>query len=132
MMSKLYTRLVLFPVLLLIFLISLVHIFSILVRARDFRIHETDSNTLVMKRNQHYDLLLSGASDARNFSRHKNHYRVEEILNLSIANIGQGAATCGPAASVLVYGLDVAFNPTQAVPLCTRMSTSSTTLLYHN
>lgn len=102
-MRKQYRRLVLFPLLLISIFISLIYLFSFLVRSRDFMIDETESNTLVMKQNQHYDLLFSGASDARNFSRHKNHYRVEEILNLSISNIGQGAATCGPAEQYFYY-----------------------------
>ncbi len=95
MRRTLYRRLLLFPILLIIILVSLIHIFSFLVRARDFKIHETDSNTLVMKQNQHYDILLSGASHARILSRHQNHYRVEEILNKSATNIAQGAASCG-------------------------------------
>ncbi len=102
-MSKLYRRLVLFPVLLIIIILSLLHIFSFIVRARDFKINETDSNTLVMKQNQHYDILLSGASHARNFSRYKNHYRIEEILGKSITNVGQGAASCGVEEQYFYY-----------------------------
>jgi hypothetical protein len=96
-MRKQYTRLVLFPVLLIFILISAVYITTFLVKSRDFKINETDSNTLVMKQNQHFDMLLTGASHARNFSRHQNNDRVEAILNKSITNIAQGAATCGVA-----------------------------------
>jgi hypothetical protein len=68
---------------------------SSIVKNRGFKIYQTDSNTLVMGTNKHYDFLLTGASHARNLSRHKNHLRIESILGKSFANIAQGAATCG-------------------------------------
>ncbi|WP_157698925.1 hypothetical protein [Bernardetia litoralis] len=36
-----------------------------------------------------------GISHARNFSRYKNHLRVEKIINKNIVNIGQGGGACG-------------------------------------
>ena len=79
----------------LILLISIAYFTSFIVTQRHFKIYETDSNTLVMGKNEHYDLILSGASHSRILSRHKNHLRLEKILNKSIFNIGQGAASCG-------------------------------------
>jgi len=76
-------------------ILGLVLLSSYIVKSRDFKVYETDSNTLVMGENTHYDILLSGASHARNLSRYRNHIRIERILDKSITNIAQGAATCG-------------------------------------
>lgn len=84
-----------FPLLFVALFIAGLHLSTLLVKSRDFRISETDSNTLVMGKNTHYDIIFSGASHARVLSRDGNHYRMENILDMSIANIGQGAATCG-------------------------------------
>lgn len=76
--------------------------FSCHVKEKKFHFYETDSNFLVLNENETFDFLFTGISHARNFSRHKNHLRVEEILNGKIANIGQGGATTG-AAELLFY-----------------------------
>lgn len=73
----------------------MVILFSTIVKGRDFKIYETESNLLILKDNEEYDLAFMGISHARNFSRHKNHLRVEKILNEKILNIAQGNSTCG-------------------------------------
>jgi hypothetical protein len=70
------------------------HVTTILVKSRDFQLDETESNTLVMRSNEHYNIIMSGASHARNFTRSKNNFRIEKILNKSVTNIGQGASAC--------------------------------------
>ncbi len=65
------------------------------VRNRDFRIYETESNLLVMKDNESFDLLFMGISHARNFSRHGNHLQIEKTLGKKITNIAQGGGRCG-------------------------------------
>ncbi len=68
---------------------------SAFVDRQTFGNHETDSNLLVLQEGQQYDLLFMGISHARNFSRHHNHQRVEQILGQKILNIGQGNGACG-------------------------------------
>jgi hypothetical protein len=73
----------------------LVLISSALVKSRNFKNFETESNTLFLKGGEHYDIAFLGISHARNFSRHKNHQRIENILDKTVLNLGQGYATCG-------------------------------------
>ncbi len=70
-------------------------IMSILIKEKGFKNYETESNLLVMEENKQYDFLLMGISHARNFSRHKNHLRLDTILNKHFINIGQGGGKCG-------------------------------------
>lgn len=78
----------------LIILIGLM-ISSELVKKRHFNNYNTESNTLFLESKKQYDIMFMGISHARNFSRHKNHLKVESILNSSIVNIGQGGGACG-------------------------------------
>lgn len=81
----------------LFFFISLYLVLEVLsntVYKRDFKNSETESNSLIIKENAHYDLLFLGISHARNFSRTGNHERVEKILNKKIINLGQGGGKC--------------------------------------
>ncbi|MDD3052094.1 MAG: hypothetical protein PHR06_13240, partial [Candidatus Cloacimonetes bacterium] len=66
-----------------------------IIKSKDFKAYETDSNLLVMKENETYDILLMGISHARDFSKYNNHQLVEEILDRKMFNIGQGAGRCG-------------------------------------
>lgn len=68
---------------------------SIIVKNRDFKNYETESNLLIFNENEDYDIMIMGISHARNLSRHKNHLRIEKILDLKIVNIGQGEGKCG-------------------------------------
>jgi hypothetical protein len=65
------------------------------VKDRGFTNDSTESNTLFWKKNQKYDILFMGISHARNFSRNKNHQRMQNILDAKIINIGQGGGACG-------------------------------------
>lgn len=75
--------------------LSLVVLSSFLVDHRHFKNFETEGNLLCLKENAHYDITMMGISHARNFSRHKNHLRVENILHKKMLNLGQGFAKCG-------------------------------------
>jgi hypothetical protein len=68
---------------------------SAIVKNRNFKNYETESNTLFLNKNEHFNLMISGISHARNFSRHRNHLRVEKILHTKMVNIGQGNGACG-------------------------------------
>lgn len=68
---------------------------SHMVYNRGFENWESESNLLMMKKNQEYGLLIMGISHARNFTRHKNHLRVEKILDKKMINIGIGGGDCG-------------------------------------
>ncbi len=94
-MKKFLIKLFLFFLLLGFFLLGLVMVSSWLIERYDFKNWETESNLLVMRPNTHYDLLFMGNSHARNFSRYKNHLRVEKILNKKILNLGRSAGLCG-------------------------------------
>ena len=94
-MNHFWYRIISFVLVFILLILGLIFLTSYIVKSRDFKIYETDSNTLVMGENTHYDILLSGASHARNLSRYRNHIRIERILDKSVTNIAQGAATCG-------------------------------------
>ena len=87
-------RVALYLVLFFITLYLVLKTLSITVYKRDFKNSETESNTLIIKENTHYDLLFLGISHARNFSRTGNHERVEKNLNKKILNLGQGSGKC--------------------------------------
>ena len=89
-MKKFLTSTLLYISLLLVCLIVVLTVISKVVKNRGFSNYETESNTLVMGSNDHYDCLIMGISHARSLSRHKNHLRIEKILNKKIINIGQG------------------------------------------
>ena len=94
-MKKYFLKIFLSGLLFLILLISGMLFTSYLVKKRHFRNWETRSSTLFMGKGRQYDLLITGTSHARVFSRYKNHLRIEKILNMSIINIGKGGATSG-------------------------------------
>ena len=96
-MKSFVIKIVIFSFSLFVGLIGLAYLSSYIVKQRHYQQWETDSNTLIMGKGQHYDIVLSGASHARILSRHKNHLRLENILHKKIFNVGQGAASCGVA-----------------------------------
>ena len=75
--------------------ITLAIVSSNVVHRRGFNNWEVEGNLLMMKTDHAYDLLIMGISHARNFSRHKNHIRLEKILENEIINIGIGEGKCG-------------------------------------
>jgi hypothetical protein len=56
----------------------------------EFENCDTEENIVIIPKNEHFDILFLGISHARNFTRHKNHDRVEEILNVKMLNLGKG------------------------------------------
>jgi hypothetical protein len=94
-MKKFIFQIIVFPLLFIAIIIGSIYLTSYIVKLRKFKINESDSNTMTMGKNNHYDFVLSGASHARNLSRHGNHYRVEKILNKHFSNIAQGENSCG-------------------------------------
>ena len=93
-MKKFITRIVFFLTVFFTFIIFLAKTTSIIVKNRQFENYETESNLLIYKNSSSYNFMFMGISHARNFSRHKNHLRVENILDKSFINIGQGNGAC--------------------------------------
>jgi hypothetical protein len=56
---------------------------------------ETDSDAMIIPKNEKKDLLILGSSHARIFTRDKNHLRVENILHKSMLDIGKGGGEGG-------------------------------------
>ncbi|MBN2662972.1 MAG: hypothetical protein JXR68_04930 [Bacteroidales bacterium] len=94
-MKKFFKKILLIFVSFLLFFIVLVVLFSKLIENREFKNWETESNLLIMHPHTHYDVLLLGNSHSRNFSRHNNHQRVENILNKDILNFGRSGGITG-------------------------------------
>jgi hypothetical protein len=89
-MKKFILKIFLFAILSVITLIILVVVSSEIVKHRNFKNYQTEGNLLVLQEDKHYDIALLGISHARNFSRHKNHLRIEKILNKSMLNSWPG------------------------------------------
>jgi hypothetical protein len=96
-MKKFISQVILFSSITIILLVIFLQISSLIVNAREFKNSETESNTLIIKEDRNYELLILGISHARNFSRHRNHELIEKITNKKIINIGQGGGACGLA-----------------------------------
>lgn len=102
MMSTFLKKIILFALSIPIVLLVCILLTSAWVMRNDFENDETESNTLVLKENQNYDLAFMGISHARNFSRFQNHDKTAKTLNRTILNLGQGASSCG-ASEQLFY-----------------------------
>jgi len=94
-MKRYLINTVIFILAFLILVISLALLSSQMVYNRGFENWEAESNLLMMKSDHDYGLLIMGISHARNFSRHKNHLRLEKMLDREIINIGIGGGQCG-------------------------------------
>lgn len=95
-MKRLIFLVLVYAVALVVLILSTVECASVWVDSRNFKNSETESNLLVMRQDSSYDDVFLGISHARNFSRHRNHERIETILHHKILNIGQGGGICGP------------------------------------
>lgn len=93
-MRKFLIKIIIYAVLLSLFLVCCLISSTYIVSKRNFKNSQTESNTLIIKENEKFDLLLLGISHARNFSRYGNHEKVEKILQKKIINIGQGSGFC--------------------------------------
>lgn len=94
-MNKFIIKTVLVSILFVLIMLICLIVSSEIVKKRHFNNYNTESNTLFLESNRSYDLMFMGISHARNFSRYKNHLKVESILNSKIVNIGQGKGACG-------------------------------------
>ncbi len=94
-MTRFIKHTILYLLLLLLSMTLILLLVSFHIENKGFKNHETEGNLLIMNEQENYDLLFMGISHARNFSRHKNHLKIEEILQKKIINIGQGYAKCG-------------------------------------
>lgn len=95
MMKKFVFKTLLFGLVFSVILIVVLLATSHFVAKKGFKNSQTESNTLIIKEKQQYDLMFMGISHARNFSRHGNHELVEQLLGKKIINIGQGGGICG-------------------------------------
>ena len=93
-MRKFLIKIIIYTVLLSLFMVCCLIGSSYIVNKRNFKNSQTESNTLIIKENEKFDLLLLGISHARNFSRYGNHEKIEKILQKKIINIGQGSGFC--------------------------------------
>jgi hypothetical protein len=82
-----------------------------------------------MEKNKNYDLAFLGISHARNFSRYRNHERLERFLNKKILNLGQGASSCG--ANEQLFYLKYAYN-NRKIKIDTLIYVLSPPLLFSN
>lgn len=114
-MKRFLKQSTLYIFLLLGLLLIYLEISSEIVKSRHFENYETESNLLVLKSNEEYDLLFMGISHARNFSRHKNHLRIEDILEKKMINIGQGGGRCG--INEQLYYLDYFYRKGNTTPI---------------
>ena len=95
-MKKLISKVLAYAFTLFILILAIVECSSYWVNRRNFKNSETESNLLVMRQDSNYDLVFMGISHARNFSRHRNHERMESMLGKKILNLGQGGGICSP------------------------------------
>lgn len=123
----------LFKILFLFFLLPFlfflfVVVSSEIIEKQHFENWETESNLFVFKPNSYYDILFVGNSHARNFTRHKNHQRVEKILDKSILNIGQ----TGNISGMSIYALYLKYFYSKNVKIDTIIMIVSSSMMYAN
>jgi len=97
-MGRFLLKIFLFAIIVISIIFGAAKILSLKNENKSFANYDTDDNLYTIKRNEHFDFLIMGISHARNFTRHKNHLRVEKILNKKFINLGRGGGKCGPAA----------------------------------
>ena len=70
--------------------------------SKNYYNYNIEDNVLITPEDTHFDFVMLGLSHARNFSRHKNHIRVEKILDMKFINYGKGGGF-GNAANQYVF-----------------------------
>jgi hypothetical protein len=70
--------------------------------SKEYHNFNVEDNVIITPKNEHFDFVMLGLSHARNFSRHSNHQRVEEILDKKFINYGKGGGK-GNIANQHVY-----------------------------
>jgi hypothetical protein len=94
-MRRFLTRILLYFLALFTLVSVALYLSSAIVEKRGFQIYEAESNLFFIHNKEHFDLVILGISHARNFSRSKNHIRLERNLGLEITNFGLGEGRCG-------------------------------------
>lgn len=61
----------------------------------EYKINEVESNLYFIDEDEQFDMVITGISHARNFSRQTNHATTESILNKKVLNLGRGGGLCG-------------------------------------
>jgi len=70
--------------------------------SKEYHNFDVEDNVIITPKNEHFNFVMLGLSHARNFSRHSNHQRVEEILDKKFINYGKGGGK-GNIANQHVY-----------------------------
>ncbi len=69
---------------------------------KEYHNFNVEENVIITPKNEHFEFVMLGLSHARNFSRHRNHQRVEKILDRKFINFGKGGGK-GNIANQHVY-----------------------------
>ena len=101
-MIRFIFKTILFWVLLLIVIYGAAKIYSIPAESKDYENFKIEENLVITPQEDTVDYLFMGLSHARNFSRHRNHMRVEKILDIDFLNYGKGGGK-GDCASQYNY-----------------------------
>lgn len=89
-MIRFILKILLFVFLFVSLVFTITKLFSSKVERYNFENYNTEENLVITPKNQNFDYVFLGLSHARNFSRHENHQRVEDILDISFLNYGKG------------------------------------------
>ena len=101
-MIRFIIKIFIFWVLLLGVIYAAAKIYSIPAESKDYENFKIEENLVITPRKDTVDYLFLGLSHARNFSRHRNHMRVEKILDIDFLNYGKGGGK-GDCASQYNY-----------------------------
>ena len=101
-MIRFILKIVLFWLLLISLIYGSAKIYSIPAESKEYHNYDIEENLVITPKNDTVDYLMLGLSHARNFSRHRNHQRVEKILDIDLLNYGKGGGK-GDVASQYVY-----------------------------
>lgn len=94
-MTRFSIKILIFCIALTGIVFSIIKVYSLPTEKNNFKNYETESNLFFIDKDQKYDFVFMGISHARNFSRHKNHLRTEEILGGRLLNLGRGGGLVG-------------------------------------
>jgi hypothetical protein len=89
-MARFLLKIALFWILLIGLIYAAAKVASRNAENKEYHNFNIEENVVITPKNEHFDFLMLGLSHARNFSRHRNHQRVEEILDRKFLNYGRG------------------------------------------
>ncbi len=101
-MIRFIFKIILFWVLLLLVIYGAAKIYSIPAESKNYKNFKIEENLVITPQKDTVDYLFMGLSHARNFSRHRNHQRIEKILDIDFINYGKGGGK-GDCASQYNY-----------------------------